>query len=303
MTDVTVVIPTYNGGDIWRQSVESILQQNLKPAKILVIDSSSADDTVLVAKNAGFNIKVIDKSDFDHGGTRTLALKDVETEIVIFMTQDAILDNECAFENLLKVFDNQSVSAAYGRQLPHYDANPLAIYARENSYGCESYVTSLSDDFPKGFRKAFMSNSFAAYRVADLNALGGFPERLILGEDSYFSAKALMAEKSVAYVADAIVRHSHNYKAIEEFKRYFDIGVFHSDQSWMLDELGSAEGEGLRFAVGQIVFLIKRGEIRMVFSSALASLAKYIGYKLGRGHAGIPLSLCRKMSMYKGYWQ
>ncbi|VCW13919.1 hypothetical protein BANRA_01245 [Escherichia coli] len=42
----------------------------------------------------------------------------------------------------------------------------------------------------------------------------------------YYTAKAILAGYKVAYVADAVVKHSHNYSPIDEFKRYFDIGVF-----------------------------------------------------------------------------
>lgn len=302
MLDFTVVVPVYNGGDIWRQSIRSILDQDIAPQKVVVIDSSSTDDSASLAIDAGFCVKTIEKSDFDHGGTRSAALQFVDTEIVIFMTQDAILDSPSAFRRMLDIFRNQNVSAAYGRQLPHYDANPLAKYARQNSYGAQGYVTSIEDDFPKGFRKAFMSNSFAAYRVRDLTELGAFPQKLILGEDSYFTAKALVAGKSAAYVADAKVRHSHNYSVREEFKRYFDIGVFHSDQSWMLEELGSVEGEGVRFAFGQIAFLLKQKHYFYLLMSIMTSAAKYLGYRLGRYHKSLPHSWSRRLSMYKSYW-
>lgn len=302
MLDFTVVVPTYNGGDLWCECIKSILTQDVNPVKVVVIDSSSTDNSAVVAAEAGFAVTKIEKSNFDHGGTRTAALSKVDSELVIFMTQDAILESPSAFSNLISAFSNKNISAAYGKQLPHLDANPLAIFARGNSYSDKSYVTSLNDDYPRGFRKAFMSNSFAAYRVADLKALGGFPDRLILGEDSYFTAKALLAGRSVAYVADAKVRHSHNYTALEEFKRYFDIGVFHSDQSWMLEELGSVEGEGVKFAIGQIAFLIRQGNIPYVIPSLIASVVKYIGYRLGRAHKRFPIGWSRRMSMYKSYW-
>ena len=72
-----------------------------------------------------------------------------------------------------------------------------------------------------------MSNSFSAYRISAFEKLGGFPSNTILCEDMYFTAKAVKAGFKVAYTTNAVVRHSHNYTPMEEFKRYFDIGVFH----------------------------------------------------------------------------
>jgi rhamnosyltransferase len=301
-SDYTLVIPTYNGGDLWRQCIAGILSQSNPPSSVVVVDSSSSDDTCLAAEQAGFHVVSIPQSEFDHGGTRTFALQFVRTDHVVFLTQDAILENENAIEVLLSVFDDPQVGAAYGRQLPHYDANPLVAFARQNSYKNTSYVTGLHTDTPQGFRKAFLSNSFSAYDVPMLKALGAFPNKLILGEDSYVAAKLLVSGKRVAYSAGALVRHSHNYRAVDEFKRYFDIGVFHSTQYWMIDKLGQVEGEGVKFALGQLQYLVKKRHFGWLLTSFFASFAKYIGYKLGRAHTRFNRAQCQRLSMYKSYW-
>lgn len=298
----TVVIPTYNAGPMWEEAILAIKRQSVCPEKIVVIDSSSTDNTVQIAMESGFDVHSINKANFDHGGTRSSALEYVDTEFVVFLTQDAVLNGVEDFSQLLMAFQYELVGAAYGRQIPHFDATPLAIYARENSYGNESYITTLGDEHPKGFRKAFMSNSFAAYRVSSLSGVGGFPSKLILGEDSFVAAKILASGGAVAYVADACVRHSHNYSVSEEFKRYFDIGVFHSTQGWMLEELGGVEGEGVKFALGQLRYMCSLSNIYYMPASLLSSIAKYIGYRLGRNHRLFSQAQCRKFSMYKSYW-
>lgn len=300
--DFTVIVPVYNGGKLWLECIESILTQSKKPRKVVVIDSSSTDASAMMAAEAGFVVTTIEKSEFDHGGTRTAALDQVVGDFVVFMTQDAVLNDIFAFEKILSVFERREISAAYGRQLPHSDANPLAVFARKSSYGDKSYVTTLRDEYPRGFKKAFMSNSFSAYRVEDLKVLGAFPSKLILGEDSYFAAKALLAGKAVAYVADATVRHSHNYNLLAEFRRYFDIGVFHSDQCWMIDELGAVEGEGVKFAVQQVGYLIKSQRLQWVPASLSASFLKFLGYRLGRLNGFLPVSWSRFFSMHKAYF-
>lgn len=301
--EYTIVIPTYNGGEIWRQCISGILRQSHPPLKVVVVDSSSTDNTALYAKNAGFDVISISKSEFDHGGTRTFALQFVETEYVVFLTQDAILANDDSVSNLLNIFADKNIGAAFGRQLPHDDANPLSTFARLCNYPSESYVASLRSSEPKGLKKAYMSNSFATYRVSMLKAQGGFPSKLILAEDFYVAAKFLLAGLCVAYVSEACAHHSHNYSVKEEFKRYFDIGVSHSTQKWMLDELGTVEGEGVRFAINQLRYLLGAKNIRWLFPSFFASFAKYIGYKMGRNYSCLPKGLCYKLSMYKGYWK
>lgn len=304
MMSVTVIIPTYNGGVLWEQAADILTKQVPSLNRVKVIDSSSSDNTAMVAKSHGFEVTVIQKAEFDHGGTRSLAIADVETEFVVFLTQDAILSDRFSVSSLIQgLASSPDIVCAYGRQLPHCNANPLAKFTRYNSYSEHDYVTSLDDSYPKGFRKAFLSNSFAAYRVDFLKKIGGFPQKLILGEDSFIAAKALVAGLRVAYLSNACVYHSHNYSVKQEFQRYFDIGVFHTTQFWMVDRLGTVEGEGVKFALGQLKFLFYSKKYRWIFPSIFCSLAKFIGYKIGKNYSLLGSSLCRRLSMYKSYWK
>ncbi|HBP78237.1 MAG TPA: rhamnosyltransferase, partial [Halomonas sp.] len=71
----------------------------------------------------------------------------------------------------------------------------------------------------------------------------------ILSEDMMAGARLLQQGWKLAYCADACVQHSHNYSLSAEFKRYFDVGVFHHQEQWLLAWLGKAEGEGKRFVL------------------------------------------------------
>lgn len=46
-----------------------------------------------------------------------------DTDIFIFLTQDAILKDEFTIERLIRAFDDKQIGCAYGRQLPHKEAN------------------------------------------------------------------------------------------------------------------------------------------------------------------------------------
>ncbi|HHU4391636.1 TPA: glycosyltransferase family 2 protein, partial [Escherichia coli] len=229
-----VAIPTYNGGELWKTTVFSIKKHTPKETLVQVIDSSSTDGTDSVALNAGFELLSIPGRDFNHGGTRNLAVEmhHSQYELVIFLTQDAI--PQMGFlEKIIDVFKDERVVCAYGRQIPHDDANPLAQHARKFNYTDKSYICSQEDVSRMGLKTVFMSNSFSAYRLSIFNEIGRFPSNTILCEDMYYTAKAILAGYKVAYVADAVVKHSHNYSPIDEFKRYFDIGVFHANEKWI----------------------------------------------------------------------
>jgi rhamnosyltransferase len=269
----------------------------------VVVDSGSTDGTTFSDLPQGWQLQPIAASDFNHGGTRNMALSHLPagTDVVVFTTQDALLSDPHAISRLVSVFANPSVACVYGKQLPHTDATPVAAHARLFNYPAESRVVSLADKARLGLKACFMSNSFAAYRVADLQAVGGFPSDVILGEDMSVAARLLMAGKSVAYVADACAYHSHNYSVMQEFRRYFDTGVFHARSPWLLAEFGSAGGEGLRFVRSELAYLWRHAP-GWIPSALVRTAAKLIGYRLGRLESHWPLWFKRWCSMHKGFW-
>lgn len=297
-----IAIPTYNGGEIWQTAASEIKKHAPFNTVVQVIDSSSSDNTVSVAISNGFNVLTIPGNEFNHGGTRNLAVKDFDDyDVVIFLTQDAIPQPNFV-ENILSAFENEDVVCAYGRQLPHTDANPLAIHARSFSYPEKGYIADKCKIPNMGLKTFFMSNSFSAYRLSAFKELKGFPENTILCEDMFFTAKSVLAGFKVAYVSDAIVKHSHNYTPIEEFKRYFDIGVFHTDEPWIRENSGGAAGEGKKYMISEFKFLLQKAPLWIPYA-CISNFMKITGYKLGQKYKIMPMKLIKLFSMHKRYWK
>lgn len=298
-----LIIPTYNGGNLFKKSLESIALQSRQPDKLLIIDSSSKDDTIEIASFYTTNIEIISPDEFNHGGTRNKAVQMVsDFDFLVFMTQDAILNTRNDLSNLITFIEHdERLSAVCGRQLPHNDANPLAMHARFFNYPDKSQIKTAEDIERLGIKTVFMSNSFSAYRTKDLISLGGFPANTILAEDMYVAAKMIMDGKKIGYCADACVRHSHNYTFVDEFKRYFDTGVFHSNERWILDYFGSVAGEGKKYVLSELRFLYDKKPL-WIWNSLLNTTAKFIGFKLGYQWQRLPKSWLVKLSMHKKYW-
>ena len=115
------------------------------------------------------------------------------------------------------------------------------------------------------------------------------------------AAKMLLKGWRVAYVAEALVYHSHDYSVIQEFKRYFDIGVFHARESWIQREFGKAEGEGKRFVITELRYILKHCPYR-IFEMALRDGMKFLGYRLGLCESKIRNSWKKRLSMTARYW-
>lgn len=299
-----VIVPTYNAGPLWLKWIDLIKLQKSIPIKIINIDSSSTDETVSYSIKNNFEVKVINKNEFGHGRTRNLGVKIASKytpDVIIFMTQDSLLESPDVFQQIISFFDDSMIAAAYGRQLSHLDANPIAKHARFFNYSEFSQIKSMNDIHYLGIKVAFMSNSFAAYRRDVFEKLGGFPENTILAEDMYLAAKMILAGYKVAYCAEATVRHSHNYTPCEEFHRYFDTGVFHACEPWIQQRLGGASGEGIRFIKSELNYLWHHAPL-WIPRALLTTGCKFLGYKLGRHYKTLPKSWRSKFSMYRSYW-
>ena len=298
-----IVVLTLNAGEHWAQWIAALQAQSIAVDEVLVIDSSSTDDTVALAEKAGFNVRVIERSAFNHGATRQAAADLLnESDVIIYFTQDAILSGEHAIKNSLLPFSDDDVAAVCGRQLPKQDANEIAAHARRFNYPESSSVRQLTDRKKMGIKTAFLSNSFAAYRVSALREVGGFPHNVIFGEDMYVASKLLLAGKKIAYAADACVLHSHNYSMIEEFKRYFDIGVFHARQPWIKHEFGASEKEGSRMIRSELSYLLKNA-CWHIPEALLRSLLKYTGFRLGRIEILLPYRVKLMCSMNPAFFK
>lgn len=295
-------IPTLNAGKQAYELLTGINKQTWQPSHVLIIDSSSVDDTVDIFRAAGLQIHVIPRNEFNHGRTRQIAVEMVPNAgIVIFLTQDAILAGPDALENLVANFTDEKIGAAYGRQLPREEADSIEAHARLFNYPPVSQLKTMADAPRLGIKTAFISNSFAAYRRTALMAVGGFPSNTILSEDTYVAAKMLLAGWKIAYTADAMVYHSHNYGFVEEFKRYFDIGVFHAREGWIRQSFGQAEGEGMRYVRSESKYL-RNERPGLILSAVLRTILKLSGYKLGSMERYLPICLKRRISMHKRFW-
>lgn len=297
---VGVVIPTFNAGQQLVACLRPVLASPLK-ARILVVDSSSQDGTAQLAMEIGVEVISIPQHEFNHGATREMARHRVDSEIVVMLTQDAILANPDSLRQIVAAFDDPAVVAAYGRQLPHADAKPLGAHARIFNYPELTRIKARSDAGELGIKTAFMSNSFAAYRQNALDAVGGFPGNVIVAEDIFAAARLLLAGGKIAYVAEATVFHSHDYGVLQELRRYFDIGVFFQREHWIMEAFGRAEGEGKGFVLSEVRYLLTNAPY-LLPSAMLRTVMKYLGYRLGAAEACLPLWLKYSLSMHKGYW-
>ncbi len=298
-----VVIPTCNAARYWNRLHAALAEQGLAPEQVLIVDSASTDGTPSLARRAGYRLLEISRDSFRHGATRQLAAGFFPKQsTLIFLTQDALPSGgERTFETLLKAFEDPDVGAAYGRQVAREKAGPIERHARLFNYPEQSEVREFASKDDIGFRAAFFSNSFAAYRRSAFDEVGGFPTNTIVSEEVTVAARMLLAGWKVAYQADSTVTHSHDLTLRQEFARYFDIGVYHGRSRWLLEQFGTAGSEGRAFVLSQLRYLWDT-QPTLLPVAVSRNMSKWLSYHLGLRERWLPLSVKRGLSGQQTFW-
>lgn len=283
---IGIVIPTYNAGTGFAELLKDIARQTIKPICKLIIDSSSTDNTAKIARENGWQVNIIAKSEFGHGKTRQQALDLMlenarNIEMVIFLTQDVRITCRRSLEYLINSFLDTDVSAAYGRQFPHEGASIYAAVDREYNYPAKSCIKSLQDVKKLGIKTAFLSDSFAAYRIRDLQKIGGFPN-VDICEDMYVAGKLLLAGKRIAYASKAEVQHSHEPKIMEIWKRYKAMGRFQKNNPWLRQYFGTTTSEGKKLLMYQLKTTIGQRKLFEGVQMCIYDAVRFTAYKMGR---------------------
>ena len=301
MPDISIIIPTLNAVAYLPSLRGAFESQSRKASEIVIIDSSSEDETTSLAREYGWGVIEIDRREFDHGATRNLAAQTATGSILVFLSQDAMPADHHWLTSLVQPVEAGSVAAAFSRQLARPEASLKELYARLHNYPDRSRTRSLADVNTFGILATFYSNVSSATSRQAFIEVGGFPERTIINEDGQYAAKLLEANFEIAYVAESKVIHSHNYGLGLQFRRNFDIGVSHAQADGLMRRANTTSA-GMTFLRGQLAFVRSEGTLLDLLGVVLEAAAKFSGYHLGRRYSSLPLTLRRRLSWNANYW-
>ncbi len=298
---VSIVIPTLNAASYMEPLLRAITTQHYDNLReIIVLDSQSTDRTCELAALYE-NVRVETVEQFSHGGSRNMGTVMSTGDIVVFLSQDALPANKHWLENLIKPFQDADVAAAFSRQVPRPDANPMERYfllthfpEKNRRYGPAPDGRELyfQDD-------VFFSNVSSALR-RHLALDFPFSDDIIMSEDQQFARDVQREGFAVAYAAESVVCHSHKYTLRTVFQRYFD-SVYSLTQVFPSHGFTHSIRLGARYAFAECLYILRVRPFWFPY---------YLLYALNRAAAvflahwadRIPLWLVKKMSMHKYYW-
>lgn len=306
---VDVVIPVYHPGKLFLELLFRLRRQTCPVHRFIIMNTEKQlwEDWAAALPDGALpeNLSVfhVTKEEFDHGGTRDFGIRQSEAEVCVCMTHDALPADTHLLERLTEaLFSREDVAVSYARQLPRKDCGVIERYTRSFNYPQESRIKT-KEDLPRlGIKTYFCSNVCAAYRRDRYLELGGFIRYTIFNEDMIFAAKAVEQGYGIAYAADALVIHSHNYSPMEQFKRNFDLAVSQADHPEVFAGIRS-EGEGIRLVKETAGYLIKNKRAYLLPKLVCDSGFKYMGYLAGKRYRHLPRPVIRRCTMNRNYWR
>lgn len=304
---IDVIIPLYKPGKDLFGLLDFINRQTVSVQNIILMNTEQKYFEQLVYGknflNRYRNVKVfhLSKREFDHGKTRHMAVCRSDADIFVMMTQDAIPADERLLEKLVANLKGD-VAAAYARQLPKADCTPEEKLSRMFNYPEASRVKSAEDLAELGIKTFFCSNVCAAYRRDIYDQLGGFVRRTIFNEDMIYASKVIRNGYRIAYEAEAMVYHSHNYTNMQQLHRNFDLGVSQAEHPDIFDGVPSeAEGKKLVKAISK--YLKENHMLYRLPAFYMQCACKYAGYLLGKSYKRLPQKMILWLTDNKEYWK
>ena len=279
---VSIVILTKNGEKTIQKCLKNLFDQCFLDFEVIIIDSGSNDNTLQIASNFPIRLKRIYPKDFHHAQTRNLGISFCRGKYVVFLTQDAYPLNSLWLEELLKPFENKQVGAAYSRQIPRGDANPV-----ERAFLLQTYPKFVKKDLSSDLETenpddfVVLSDVSSAYR----RNLVKFNPLVEACEDQEMGLRLLKAGYGIVYVPTSLVSHSHNFSLVDLLKRYQMVGKASS----VFSGKGFDPGKSIKYVVKlfssttKYVVTDKKTNVKMIWLgySVLYNSLKIFGFLFG----------------------
>ena len=202
---VSIVFLTKNGGDLFRQALQSVFRQEVDFLfEVIAIDSGSTDGTIRTLEDFNVRIERIPASEFNFGLTRDYGFSLGKGEILVTLSQDAVPAGTDWLSRICAPFADPEVTVVQGQEVPPPDRD-LFFWDKIRLF----YFTREAKKWNRIYQGLGLSFVNCAIRrsVWAENRLG----RVEMSEDKIFQKRLFEKGCRMSYEAEAKVWHSHQY--------------------------------------------------------------------------------------------
>ena len=201
MQRVSIVVTAKNEEKNIGELLDSIEKfVNLEEVEVVVVDGGSTDKTMDVISHYSFVKLVASKCNISQG--RNLGVKNSQGEIIVFTDADCVVAKDW-IENILKYFEKgPKLGVVGGPYLPLDQHSLIAQYSA-------AYVNTYFPAESGMVAPQSIGTGNAAYRRMAIEEVGGFNERLDIGEDIDLNLRISNLGYKLFFAKDVIVYHKY----------------------------------------------------------------------------------------------
>ncbi len=272
--NISVIMRSKNSDWVIGQALGALFSQSFRDFELIVVDSGSKDRTLEIVRQYPCELIEIEAAAYFPGAVLNSAVQHANSDLFVYLNSDGVLLSPDSLARLVAAFDDPGVQAAFGRQLPRPDAH---TWVRRD------YTTSFPE---RGSAPPWMKMSlvFSAMRRCAWEEHPFYLDAWA-SEDSEWGTWAAANGRKVAYVADAICMHSHNYTLREIYGRRFVEGeanaFIYRDSASLAGEAAAFVRAVARDSVAHLVAMDTGGLVKAPARRAVFHWAHYKGHRHG----------------------
>ncbi|WP_287963204.1 glycosyltransferase family A protein [Alcanivorax sp.] len=211
---ISVVIPLYNKEQDIARTLDSVLNQVVKPNEVIVVNDGSTDNSAeVVLEYSNHGVRLINQNNQGVSAARNAGVKAASSEYIAFLDADDLWypHHLSVLEELIREYPSVGLfSTRHEICLDGQRFVPKYPYPEGRNVEVEDFF----DAFSKGL--SIVNSSTACVRRDVLLRFGGFPEDVDRGEDiitwcrvAWNSGAAHAGQVTVLYNRDASNRSEH----------------------------------------------------------------------------------------------
>lgn len=226
MTDCTVIIVTYNGWELTRESLTALESERLPGIEVVVVDNGSQDDTPLKIRSHFEWVRLIDAGrNLGFAAANNLAITQSDSPFVLLLNSDIVVQPGFLTSMLDTIHTSAELGSVAAAMVFRNKASVVA------SAGIEVFANGLALDRSLGVSLESLrdrspvfgaSAGAAVYRREALADVGLFPESFFMYlEDVDLAWRLQLRGWRSVLSAGAVAEHAYSSSSVEgsTFKR------------------------------------------------------------------------------------
>ncbi|CAH0198856.1 hypothetical protein SRABI27_04674 [Pedobacter sp. Bi27] len=203
---IAVCVRVKNEASELPRFIDSLKKQKMfESIHLIFLDSGSSDDTVSILQNLNCDLYSIHSSEFSFGDSCNLMMSLSDSELNVFFSGHVILEEDCFFQRIFKLFEQIGEFSGYFRQI----VNEYLGYSIYDSTFLKYYFPRYNGQSPVLLKKGFhFSNAGSVISRKQWKEIGF--EDVVASEDQIFAEEVSAKFDGIYYFPDLNVKHSHN---------------------------------------------------------------------------------------------